>query len=429
MTYQSVHTERMAPETSPRVERLGSSYRVTVEPLNAEFMFRDVSISGELRADVAVSHLGIHLFRTTTTLTLTGRDKVARTAADLDSGDAAAWRRATFAAAEAVLAHEEALGGAVDLRFAEAAGPDGGMVIDGFFPEANTGLIAPNEVGKTTIIRAAMLSITTGLEIIPGLLPTKVGPVLYVVGEDPFAQFHARSLDEMCKGIGYDRAAAPHPIRMIRSRGRPLHRMARSLAEQAVDSAAVFFDSHQSLLGPMGDSGNIRDRDQRYWDAIDEVGIPSFTIGHPNRGDRQRWNSSDGSFAGSDVNQDRIRCRWMARFRDDEDAGMGEYVRRYTLDNPKWSHGPKFPSLSFAVKRFRAYADTGWTLKFEESAELARAEGLQPVGRPTVFAETLAAWQAGARDGKSLARSLNISQATARQRLHRFAADLDKGEN
>jgi hypothetical protein len=412
------------------IARVGTSYRVHVDPLGAEFMFRDVSIAGELRADIDVRHVGAHLFRTTTTLSLTGRDRVARVAAELDSGDGEAWRRATFAATEAVLEQEESLGGAIDLRFAEAAGDDAGMVVEGFFPASNSGLIAPNEIGKTTIIRAIMLSVTTGLEIIPGLVPAVTGPVLDVVGEDPFAEFHARSLDEICRGIRYDRASAPHPIHMIRSRCRPLYRLSRSLAEQAADCAAAFFDSHQSLLGPMGDAGNIRDRDQRYWDAIDEIGIPSFTVGHPNRGDRQHWNSSDGSFAGSDVNQDRIRCRWLARFRDDDRPEMGEYVRRYTLDNPKWTHGPRFASISFAIRRFRAYGETGWTVKFEESGELPRDDGQHgSVGRPTVFAETLAAWRAGARDGKSLAEALNISQATARQRLHRFADDLSKGHN
>lgn len=411
------------------IERRGSSYQVDVSPLGAGFMFRDVSVSGELRADVAVTHGEQHLFRTTTTLTLAGRDKVAKTAAELDSGDGEAWRRATFGAVEAVLEAEESLGGSIDLRFAQAASAETAMVIEHFFPVSDTGLIAPNEVGKTTLLRALMLSISTGLEIIPGLPPARTGPVLYVVGEDPYAEFHARSLDEICKGIGYDRSKAPHPIHMIRSGGRPLYRLARSLAERASDAVAGFYDSHQSLLGPMGDGANIRDRDQRYWDAIDVIEKPSFTAGHPNRADRQRWNASDGSFAGSDVNQDRIRCRWMARFRDDDDEMLGIYRRRYTLDNPKWTHGPRFPSVSFAIERFQAYGDAGYTARFVASDELPRSEEGRAVGRPTVFAETLSAWQAGAKDGKSLAKALGISQETARQRLHRFHADFREGSS
>jgi len=253
--------------------------------------------------------------------------------------------------------------------------------------------------------------------------------VLWVVGEDPFAQFHARSLDEICRGVDIERAKLPFAITFFPSRGRPLYRLARTLSERAADCATVFLDSHQSLLGPMGDGANIRDRDQRYWDAIDEIGKPSFTFGHPNRSDRQRWSSSDGSFAGSDVNQDRIRCRWMARYRDDDDPAMGIYRRRYTLDNPKWTHGPTFPSLSFAIERHQAYGSEEFTTRFVESIELEREDGRRSPGRPaTAFEKTRAAWDGGHRDAKSLAKVLDISQENARQRLHRYRDDFEQGD-
>lgn len=410
------------------IERRGSTYLVNVAPLGAEFTFRDVSSSGELRADVAVSHAGTHLFRTTTTLTLTGRDKVAKTAAELDSGDGEAWRRATFAATEAVLNAEESEDDAVDLRYAKAATAATAMVVGGIFPEANTGLIAPNEVGKTTIGRALSLTIASGLEIVPGCKPAVHGPVLWVVGEDPFAQFHARSLDEICRGVGIERAKLPFPVTFFKSRGRPLYRLARMLSERYADHAAVFLDSHQTLLGPMGDGANVRDRDARYWDAIDEIGKPSFTFGHPNRSDRQRWSSSDGSFAGSDVNQDRIRCRWMARYRDDDDPAMGIHRRRYTLDNPKWTHGPTFPSLSFAIERHQAYGSEDYTARFVASDEVVRGE-VGTGGRPrSVYDATVDAWKAGARDPAAMAKALGISQETAKKRLQRYRDDFAEEE-
>lgn len=416
----------MTGDQTVAVERLGNSYIVEVTPLGAIFTFRDVSISGELRADVAVRHGTRHLFRTTTTLTLQGRDRVAKTAAEMDGQDGAAWRDATFAATEAVLDAEEALSGAVDLRYVKAAGPGGEMVVESFFPAANTGLIAPNEIGKTTIVRALMLSITTGLEIIPGLLPRVSGPVLYVVGEDPFDSFHARSLDEIGRGIGFDRRDAPHALEMFPTRGRPLYRLARSLSERAADCVAVFLDSHQSLLGPMGDGANVRDRDQRYWDAIDEIGKPSFTVGHPNRSDRQRWDSSDGSFAGSDVNQDRIRCRWMARYRDDDDPAMGMFRRLYTLDNQKWTHGPMFPSVSFAIERTQAYGSQDWTANFVATDALSREDGRRPAGRPaTVFEETLDAWHRGIRTPKDLVAALpGLEYETAKKRIQNVRKHL-----
>ena len=149
-------------EQTVDLEQVGMSYRVTVAPLGAELLFRDVVVAGDLRADVTVAHQGRHLFRSTTTLALTGRDRVAKTAAELDSGDGEAWRRAVFAATEAVLEAEESLGGAVDLRFAPAARPDTAMIMDDFWPAATSVLVGPNEAGKSTIARAVALSIATG---------------------------------------------------------------------------------------------------------------------------------------------------------------------------------------------------------------------------------------------------------------------------
>ena len=58
-----------------------------VRPLAARFLFRDVRTDRDLTADVAVSIEARHLFRTTITLSLTGREKLGKTAADLARGD------------------------------------------------------------------------------------------------------------------------------------------------------------------------------------------------------------------------------------------------------------------------------------------------------------------------------------------------------
>ena len=83
-----------------------------VRPLAARFTFRDVRTDRDLTADVTVSIEARHLFRTTITLSLTGREKLGKTAAELARGDQNAWKRATFAAVEAVLEAEERLGAA-----------------------------------------------------------------------------------------------------------------------------------------------------------------------------------------------------------------------------------------------------------------------------------------------------------------------------
>ncbi|HVA86571.1 MAG TPA: hypothetical protein VNF73_09680, partial [Candidatus Saccharimonadales bacterium] len=133
------------------LERRGPSYRVTEPEVKLEMTFRDVQTGGELSADVAVGVAGRHLFRTTTTLSLTARDKLAKTAAEFSGATPAMLRRALFAAVEAVLAAEDQVGAPVDLRFGSLALPAGGLhVARPLWPTGNGVLVSPGDAGKST---------------------------------------------------------------------------------------------------------------------------------------------------------------------------------------------------------------------------------------------------------------------------------------
>lgn len=412
------------------VERQGVAWRVSVTPLNAQIVFRNVKIAtSDPQADIDVSHLGKHLYRTVTPLTLTARDRAAKTAAELDSGDGVSWRLAMFAAVEAVIEAEEALTTGDDLRTSEEADASTEMLVEGLFPSLHTVLVMPNGAGKSTIARALALSIASGKEIIPGFRPTRTGPVLYVAGEDGFSQFHSRSLSELSRGVGIDRSSVKHPIMLIATNGRSLAQMSRNLSERAVDTAAVILDSHQALLGYT--DGNIRDRDQLFWNAVDTISSPSFTVAHPNRGDRLNWWDADGSIAGSDVNQDRARCRWKGYWQDDDDPAMKVLRRRYMLDNRKYTHGPTMSRACFAIERFQHYGSDTWTTKFVRSGPIVRDgrtadDGMPRMGRPPTgaYGETLAAYLRGARDPRSLAKVLGVSEETAKKRLQRYGEQM-----
>lgn len=418
------------------ISRFGQGWKVQIESANAEFIFRNASIAiSSPHAEVEVSHRGRHLFRSTSELAIGGRDKLAKTAFEIDkrllNGGSMAgedWRLAVFSAVEAMQQAESSLTGGVDLRFAAAAQPSNDMLVSSVFPAANTILVMPNEAGKSTMARALALSMVTGKTIIPSCEPRVTGPVLYVAGEDAFSQFHARALDEIARGTNIDHRTALHPIIMYDTGGRSLARIAAGVAERAVDAAAVILDSHQALLGMANDSG-IRDRDSNFWSAVDQIGKPTFTLAHPNRADRLNWNHADGSVAGSDVNQDRARCRWQGRWKDDDDEPMQTFRRRYTLECRKWTHGPKFAPVSFSINRFKANGTDEWYTSFHESYELSkdgRDTGPNPVGRPpTAFSETVEAYRAGAKTSKELAAALGISQENAKKRLQRFREDLE----
>jgi hypothetical protein len=403
-------------EPSIRVDRIGQSYRVASRLLEAVFLFRDVRTSGELAADLAVSHRGRHLFRSTTTLSLTGRDRVAKTAQALaEEGAPDEWRRATFAAVEAVLEAEERVGTPVDLRSASLELPAGGThVVRPFWPVGSVVLVSPGDAGKSSIARALAVSIAGFAEIIPGIAPAgPPRPVLYVAGEDPVAYWHARSIEAVCRGAGMARSEIVEPIELFDTGGRPLHRIARALSERAADFGAVILDSQQALLPPLDAQGALRDRDGTFWQDVDSLGVPVFVIAHPNRADARGWKDADGRIAGSEVNRDRVRMAWRMTW-EDAPAVTGTSWRRYTLSNVKNNHGPKQGPLSFAASwKFGLDETDPGLLTFCEAGPIRdRAGDLSPE-----LAAALEHYRAGKTTPAPLAAALGIAYDTAKSRI------------
>ena len=162
--------------------------------------------------------------------------------------------------------------------------------------------------------------------------------MLYVAGEDPVAYWHARSVEAICRGMGIDRRNLAQPVELFDARARPLHRIARAIAERAADFGAVILDSQQALLPQADSTGGIRDRDNLFWHSLDQLDRPTLVIAHPNRSDARDWQKADGRIAGSEVNRDRARMAWRATWRD-EPAVYGTSFRRYTVENIKSTTG------------------------------------------------------------------------------------------
>ena len=402
------------------VERLGGTFRVTVRPFGASFLFRDVTLGRDGSADVAVYRHGQRVFRSGSTLSLTGRKGIARTAAEMAGGAADDWQAATFAAVEAVLEAIEQLSAGIDLRTAELTGERAGWVAQPFQPKGASFLIAPGESGKSTIGRALAVSIADGRSILPGGVPLETGPVLYVVSEDPAHEYHARSLEAICKGAGIDRARLGHPVMFIAARGRSLRRLVRSLAERAADAALVILDAQQGFLS-IDSNGGIRDQAADYWNAVDELDRPTLTIAHPNLAQARDWAKADGRAAGSEVNRDRPRIAWRARWEDDR-AMVGTSFRRYQLDCTKYNHGPRPAALTFAAAWEFGQGDSDpGALRFVESGPLVETVSDEPTPKER---DTLDAWTAGSRTPATLAAALGIDANTAKTRIRRLR---DKG--
>jgi hypothetical protein len=393
-----------------RLERIGPSWRATVG--DAVLIFRDVRVDRELHADVTITYQGRHLLRTYASLSLASRNALAKQAALFAQSDTGTpWPRIIFTAVEAVMRAEESLGELVDLRHAPDASVIPNDVLRPIQPAAPCVLVMPGEGGKSTMYRALAVSVASGREVIPGIVPVITGPVLYVAAEDPVVRYHARSTEAICRGIGIDRSAIEHPISLFDARGRPLHRIARSIAERAADHALVILDSQQALLATVEQGGGVRDRDGLFWNAVDAIERPVAILAHPNRSDSRRWDEADGRIAGSEVNRDRARMAWRGTWQD-EKAIVGTSFRRYTLTCTKYNHGPRPDPISFAASwKFGFDGDPG-TVRFLASDPVALVAKLSPE-----LADALTEYRAGRTTPVPLATALGVPINTAKSRL------------
>lgn len=419
------------PHLLVNLERRGQSYVVTVAPMGVEMIFRDVRVDSGVSADVTVVHRGRYVVRSgPMQMGLTGRNTLAKTVYALSgkASDETTWRGALEEAFRLVSEAEETLGGGVDLREANPTPPGSFWIAGRFWVNGPTVLVAPGKSGKSTIARALAVSLAEGREVIPGIVPRVTGPVLYVAAEAPTVSMHSRNLIAICAGLGIDRRRLGNSIVLLPTYGRPLHRIARSIAERAADFAGIILDSKGALESTSEHVAGVRERDALFWNALDQLGKATLIVAHPNREDAKRWNArGEGRVAGSEVSRDRTRMSWRATWRD-EKAVEGESYRRYTLSNTWFNDGPTQASIGVAMQwRFGFNDDDPGVVSFHATDPLEphdegngeRSAPTVPVGE--VMQSTLDAWQAGVRTAAAL-RELNpdLDAATARSRLRRL---------
>lgn len=396
------------------VEPLGpASWRVTVGNF-AEFVFRDVLTTRELSADITVTTGGVHVLRTTSTLSLHGRAALARAAIARARGVGVPeqWEDAIDHAVEAIMATVESLGDGVDLRKGdiEFSGPE--FVVEPLWATGPTTLVMPGEAGKSTLARAMAVSITSGRMVVPGLYPRVTGPIMYLASEDPGERSHRLSIDAICAGAGITRQSLDHEIRLVPSRGQPLHRIARSIAERARDYAGVVLDAQNGLL-PAGDSG-VRDGAATFWNAVDAIDRPVFIVAHPNLAQARNWRDADGRAAGAEVHRDRARLSWMGKS-SDEPSVAGTHHRLFVMSCTKRNDGPRPPDIAFR----RTWSPGVVTFTPADPQDMPAKGGPLPTVSETMAA-TSRAWQDGARTPAAMADALAISPEAAKKRIQRM---------
>jgi hypothetical protein len=324
---------------SATIERRGPRAWVVDVGL-AEFTFRNVTTHRDLSADITVMAGPTRILRSTNSLSLTGRTSFAKACVSraMGYGSPELWADAVFMAFEAILDAQETLGDGADLRTHPVSSMTQEFLFEPIWPLGPSLLVAPGEIGKSTLARAMAVSLATGCEVIPGMLPRTTGPVLYIAAEDVQPGAHARSIEAICRGAGIDRATIPYLIRFQPVTGQELHHIASTIAEMAADYVGVILDAQQGLMA-VGEQ--VRNETTIFWNAIDQIGRPVFVVSHPNKMNSQQWADSDGRAAGSEVTRDRPRMTWMMSTKPLPSAS-GTYHSVMTLANTKNNDGPRY---------------------------------------------------------------------------------------
>jgi hypothetical protein len=232
-----------------------------------------------------------------------------------------------------------------------------------FVPVARAGLlIGARGQGKSTMVKAAGLSIITGHRIVPHCEPRIQGPVLYIGQEEDPEQW-TKSLEQICRGLGI---ARPHAYRYLQLTNSSLIDSAERVAETAAKHGAVLVivDSAQATWGN-GTEAAVREYATTWFHAVKQIGVPTWVIEHPNRNDTKSA-GGDREAAGTSVKGDRAGHQWSL---DSIELPHGEDdpIRRYhvTLTDTKRSYVAKQPDITYATIFYRY----DW-VKFEEADAL-----------------------------------------------------------
>jgi hypothetical protein len=219
------------------------------------------------------------------------------------------------------------------------------LLLDPLVPyETHSILFGDGGVGKSILAVAAAVTTRTGREIIPGLVPSLTGPVLYLnweTGPD--------DIDERVKAVCRGAHISPVSIRHISGRGKTLASQAEAFARIADDVGAVLLivDSLGKAIGTSGE-GPIEDAANRFSSSLDEIGRSALCIDHVTKS-AAADPSGAGKPIGSGMKSNWARATWEMRQAKIPDSDGTAHVALYhRKHNTTPKHAPIGLSMSWA---------------------------------------------------------------------------------
>lgn len=216
-------------------------------------------------------------------------------------------------------------------------------------PESRPGmLVAPSQTGKSTSALMMGYSVATGHVFIPRVEPRVEGPVVYIGQEESQQQWAAR-VNMVARG---HKIEVPRHLYYLRLKGGSMIDSAELLAEQAAARKAVLIivDSVQATWGSGGD--NVREYASRWFNALEQIGIPILLIEHPNL-ENTRKPTGDMLAAGTSVKRDRVGHSWQLKSTSVPPAPDMPWRYYMTLTDVKRNYVSKQEDINYETLVYR----------------------------------------------------------------------------
>jgi hypothetical protein len=390
-------------------ERFGLGYVGRVRNRGLEFRLdrvreRFYEINGELSIALAGARVMRSSFNASST---TSRRNTASYATSRLNGQAKGISLADLLDEFCVRVLEAEHDGGTEWELAGTQVPEPGprLLMDPFLPMNKPSvLFADGGTGKSHLSIAFAVSVQTGAVIIPGIVPARTGPALYLDWETDFDAVN-RMVREVCAG-----AHIP-PIELAYLRcHRPLADMVERIAERRAQLGAelLVIDSVGLALGPNANA-SPEEATSRYFLALRAIGGTSQSLDHVPK------NNSTGKPYGSVYKSNYARSTWEAKGVDCPPGGnpVAKHIALYHRKaNTTALMAPRGFGLSWTNGEF--------TIRQEPTAPEWRTEA---PAQPRTHADRIAdaILEAGhALDYTEIARITNIAQNTVRSVISRY---------
>jgi hypothetical protein len=368
---------------------------------------RVAALSGSIRGEITVERSGVELVahRRIDCQSSSNIDAVVR---DLNRHDKAIpWAVHVQKAAADAVKEYRAVAGMVNAWDMADEGPPAALV-GGLWPNTTRPCLfyGDSEACKTILATASLLSVASGVEVIPGEPPVSVGPTAFLDWEDDRRTFVHR-LRRLAAGVGVDIAETWPVLYFSPGDRRPLHQIADSLAGR-FDAEGVIAAVVDSRGAASGGSLNDDEATNGFFNAVASLGTATAIVDHVGKAALGPHSSTAHHSFGSVFTRARVASSWKVAAVDLSEG------KRLTLTDSKWSHGPRRPARTLDV-RF------GF-----DSIIIERATGEAPatVTGATVADRILTALEdtVGGLTPGDLAERLDVKDATVRKGLQRLAA-------